>query len=46
MIVRVLELVIRGRRFIWALVALAKDCTIEIEREAVSVPANRDTPAA
>jgi len=31
---------------IGALVALAKDCTIEIEREAVSVPANRDTPAA
>lgn len=30
-----------------ALVALAKDCTIEVEREATAMtPANRDTPAA
>lgn len=31
---------------IGALLALAKDCTIEIEREAAAVPANRDNPAA
>jgi hypothetical protein len=31
---------------IGALVALAKDCTIEIEREAAAVPAKSDNPAA
>ena len=31
---------------IGALVALAKDCTIEVEREAAAAPANRDSPAA